>query len=57
MTYYITAGICLFLLVMMPIWTARPDQPHFPLGAILALAAIVVIVPLIFRRRDENERG
>lgn len=49
--YYISAGICLFLLVMMPIWSSRHDQPTYPFVVIVLLVLAVLLVPLMLRRR------
>lgn len=52
--YYITASICLGLLVMMPIWSARPETPSYPFFVILLLAVIVFVVPMVLRRRKRE---
>jgi hypothetical protein len=52
--YYITASICLGLLVMMPIWSARTDTPSYPFVVILLLALIVFVVPMVLRRRKRE---
>jgi hypothetical protein len=61
MLYCVTSAICMALLVMIPIWTARPDGPGLPVFALLLLAAIVVVVPLLFReerlRRRKGDRA
>lgn len=49
--YYITSAICLFLLVMIPIWSNRGDNPTYPFLVIVALAIIVFVVPIVLRRR------
>lgn len=54
MGYYITASICLGLLVMMPIWSARNDTPSYPLPVIVLLAVVVFVVPLVLRRRKRE---
>ena len=53
-SYYVTASICLGLLVMMPIWSARNETPSYPFVVILLLAAIVFIVPMLLRRRKRE---
>ena len=52
--YYITASICLGLLVMMPIWSARADTPSYPILVILLLAVIVFVVPMVLKRRKRE---
>lgn len=52
--YFVTSGICLALLVLIPIWSARADQPQYPFVVILLLAVIVVAVPAIFSRRRRD---
>jgi len=52
--YYITSGICLFFLVMIPVWSARSDNPHYPFAVILVLAVIVFVVPLVLKRRKRE---
>lgn len=52
--YYITASICLGLLVMMPIWSARNDTPTYPFVVILLLALIVFVVPMMLKRRKRE---
>ena len=54
MSYYVTASICLGLLVMMPIWSARNDAPTYPLAVILLLALVVFAVPILLRRRKRE---
>lgn len=54
MGYYITAAICLFFLVMIPIWTQRGDQPQYPVYVIILLAVFVFVVPLVLRRRKRE---
>ncbi len=49
-SYYVTAGACLFLLTMMPMWSSRPDQTY-PIWVIGLLAVVVLLVPLFVRRR------
>jgi len=49
--YYVTCGICLFLLAMIPIWTARNDDPEYPIIVLLLLAAVVFVVPFFLKRR------
>jgi hydrogenase-4 membrane subunit HyfE len=49
--YYVTAACCLFLLVMMPIWSGRSDQATYPIWVIALLAVVVVLVPVFIRRR------
>ena len=56
MGYYVTSGICLFFLVMIPIWTARPDSPTYPFVVILLLAAVVMVVPMMFRTTSPKRR-
>lgn len=56
MLYYLTAGACLFFLAMIPIWTARNDNPSYPFVVLLMLAVVVVVVPLIFRERKPKRR-
>ena len=52
--YYITAGISLALLIMIPIWTPHSNQPVYPFWVILLLALIVVIVPMVLKRRKRE---
>lgn len=52
--YYVTSAVCLFLLAMIPIWSQRPDQPHYPFAVVLLLALIVFLVPLMLRRRKRE---
>ena len=52
--YYVTTGICLFLLAMIPIWSARHDNPHYPFIVIIGLALVVFIVPLVLKRRQRE---
>ncbi len=52
--YYITSGICLALLVMIPIWSPNGAQPAYPFWVILMLALIVMIVPIVLRRRKRE---
>lgn len=54
MGYYITAAICLLLLVMIPIWTQQGDQPQYPFYVIILLAVVVFVVPLVLRRRKRE---
>jgi len=54
MSYYITASICLGLLVMMPIWSARNDTPTYPFAVIVLLAVVVFVVPMVLRRRKRE---
>lgn len=54
MGYYITAASCLFFLVMIPMWTQRGDQPHYPFFVIILLAVVVFVVPLVVRRRKRE---
>jgi hypothetical protein len=35
--YYITSAICLFFLVMIPIWSDQGQQPQYPFVVILFL--------------------
>jgi hypothetical protein len=49
--YYITCGICLFFLIMIPIWTARPDSPDYPIIVLILLGAVVFLVPVFLKRR------
>ncbi len=50
MTYAITAAVCLALLAVMPFWGAGPEsKAGYPLGAILLLAVLAVVAPLIGR--------
>jgi hypothetical protein len=49
--YTITSAICLFLLVMIPIWSEQGQQPQYPFAVILFLAVIVLAVPMVLRRR------
>ncbi|MGG5811808.1 hypothetical protein [Falsiroseomonas sp. CW058] len=51
MGYYITSGICLFFLAMIPIWSNRADQPQYPFAVLILLAVIVFLVPVMLRRR------
>jgi len=48
--YFVTAGICLGLLVLMPMWSQRTGQPSYPLAVIVLLAVAVVVVPLVSGR-------
>jgi MFS superfamily sulfate permease-like transporter len=58
MLYWVMSGICIFLLAMIPIWTARPDMPSYPFLVLLLLGAIVVAVPLLFRdKRPRRRKG
>jgi Flp pilus assembly protein TadB len=52
--YYITSAICLFFLVMIPIWSAQSNQPQYPFAVILLLAVIVFAVPMVLRRRKRE---
>jgi hypothetical protein len=52
--YYVTTGICLFLLAMIPIWSPRSDNPSYPFLVIIALAVVVFIVPLVLKRRQRE---
>ncbi len=52
--YYVTTGICLLLLTLIPVWSARPDNPNYPLIVIILLAVIVFIVPLVLKRRQRE---
>jgi len=52
--YYLTSGVCLFLLAMIPIWSARSDQPSYPLPVLVLLAVFVFVVPLVLRRRKRE---
>lgn len=52
--YYITAGICLALLVMIPFWSPNSAQPTYPIWGILVLAAIVIVVPMVLKRRKRE---
>ncbi|MGX9966743.1 hypothetical protein ACVFYP_25690 [Roseomonas sp. F4] len=52
--YYITAGISLALLIMIPIWTPNSNQPVYPFWVILLLALVVVIVPIVLKRRKRE---
>jgi hypothetical protein len=54
--YYVSVGGCLFLLTMMPIWSARNDNPSYPFIVILMLAALAIAVPLFFRVRKPRRR-
>ncbi|SFK99035.1 hypothetical protein [Falsiroseomonas stagni] len=49
--YYVTAACCLFLLVMMPIWSGRSDQSTYPFWVIALLGLVVLLVPVFVRRR------
>lgn len=49
--YYVTSAICLLFLVMIPIWTQRPDAPHYPVAVLILLAIVVFAVPFFLRRR------
>lgn len=49
--YYVTSAICLFLLVMIPIWSQRNDAPHYPIFVLILLALVVFLVPIFLRRR------
>lgn len=48
--YYVTAACCLFLLVMMPVWSGRSDQTY-PFWVIALLGVVVLLVPVFVRRR------
>jgi MFS superfamily sulfate permease-like transporter len=52
--YYISAGICLFLLVMMPIWSPRQDSPSYPFAVLALLIVVVLVVPIMVRRRKRE---
>lgn len=52
--YYVTAAICLFLLVMIPIWSDAGSQPQYPFVVIAMLALTVFIVPIALRRRKRE---
>lgn len=52
--YYVTSGICLALLVMIPIWSPGEDQPTYPFWVILLLAIIVMAVPIVLKRRKRE---
>ncbi|NKC31975.1 hypothetical protein [Falsiroseomonas selenitidurans] len=52
--YYITAGSCLALLVLIPIWSPGSDQPVYPFWVILLLAVIVIVVPMVLKRRKRE---
>jgi beta-lactamase regulating signal transducer with metallopeptidase domain len=52
--YYITAGISLALLVMIPIWSPTGAQPTYPIWVIMLLAIIVFVVPLVLKRRRRD---
>jgi hypothetical protein len=49
--YYVTTGISLALLVMIPIWSPTGAQPTYPFWVIALLALVVVVVPLVLKRR------
>lgn len=49
--YYITSVICLFFLAVIPIWSQRPDAPHYPIVVLILLGLIVFLVPIFLRRR------
>ena len=49
--YYVTATICLGLLVMIPIWSPNGAQPAYPIWMILMLAMVVMVVPMVLKRR------
>jgi hypothetical protein len=51
MGYYISSGICLFLLAMIPIWSSRGEQPQYPIVVLVLLAVVVFVVPVMVRRR------
>ncbi|MBU8536357.1 hypothetical protein [Falsiroseomonas tokyonensis] len=52
--YYITSGICLALLIMIPIWSPGGAQPTYPFWVIALLALVVFVVPLVLRRRKRE---
>ncbi len=52
--YYLTSAVCLFLLAMIPIWSARADQPQYPFVMIALLVLIVFAVPMTLRRRKRE---
>lgn len=56
MSYYIAAAISLGLLVMIPVWSPRNAELTYPIFVIVALAVLVVLVPIIFRRENPKRR-
>ena len=56
MSYYISAAICLGLLVMIPVWSPRNAELTYPIFVILALAVLGVLVPILFKRPNPRRR-
>ena len=52
--YYVTTAVCLFLLVMIPIWSSDASQPQYPFAVIALLALSVFVVPIALRRRKRE---
>jgi len=50
-SYYLTAAACLFLLIMMPIWSGKVEQQNYPFWVIALLGLVVVLVPIFVRLR------
>lgn len=53
-TYYVTVACCLFLLVMLPLWSGRPDQQGYPFSVIVLLGFLAMVVPMFIRRRKRE---